>query len=333
MTLPSSDDVNELDLSDHVHKVGEHYEAIGEYADLWLGELTTQSGAKPRVAIKVLRGGSMGRPSFSDKLNKDLQGHGLVWRQFHHPNIANFLGLAFNCGAMPALILEYYPKGNIIDFSKKNSASNETKLRLIKEIALGIKYLHEFSPPVIHGDIRGANVLIDAGGHAVLADYGLAFIIESSEFTSVKTAGTCRWTAPEVMGSSEDDDSADSRPLFTLSSDIFAYAMTIIEVFTEQMPFASKKNDSSVIFAVLDRKRPEIPEYLQENKIVADLLGRCWDHSPSKRPSAAEVCEILSFPNTKHLVPLWTGIRFSPSTYAHWILQWSKRFFAQLWPF
>ena len=50
------------------------------------------------------------------------------------------------------------------------------------------------------------NLLIDNKGHAVVADYKLASIIDSSEFTSDKTAGTCRWTASENMNLPNNDD-------------------------------------------------------------------------------------------------------------------------------
>jgi hypothetical protein len=75
----------------------------------------------------------------------------------------------------------------------------------------------------------------------VLCDYGLAFIIVGSEFTSVKTAGTCRWASPEVMNPpelanlSEDDveeikDTSDPVVFFTKASDIYAFAMLATEV-------------------------------------------------------------------------------------------------------
>jgi len=78
-------------------------------------------------------------------------------------------------------------------------------------------------------------VLIDGDGYPRICDYGLAFIIEPSEFTSIKTAGACRWTAPEIMNPPEDVVSMDeSLALFTNESDVYAFAMTVIEVI---MPF------------------------------------------------------------------------------------------------
>jgi serine/threonine protein kinase len=79
--------------------------------------------------------------------------------------------------------------------------------------------------------------LIDEQGHAHLADYGLVFIIESSDFTSIKTAGTCRWTAPEIMNPPEEDPTEEEVDIddelgasFTMSSDVYAFSMTVIEV-------------------------------------------------------------------------------------------------------
>ena len=74
-------------------------------------------------------------------------------------------------------------------------------------------------------------MLIDEGGNPRLCDCGLAFIIEPSEFTSIKTAGACRWTAPEIMNPPEDAMSSNtSFALFTKESDVYAFGMTALEV-------------------------------------------------------------------------------------------------------
>ena len=96
-------------------------------------------------------------------------------------------------------------------------------------------YLHTLELPVIHGDLRGvrelkalmcivlrevlnqANVLVDDEGNAVIADYQLVYVGNSGNVISYEPA---RWMAPEL---SEDSD-------YTEATDIFAFAMTIIEV-------------------------------------------------------------------------------------------------------
>jgi serine/threonine protein kinase len=76
-----------------------------------------------------------------------------------------------------------------------------------------------------------SNILVDEEGLPRICDYGLAFILEPSEFSSIKTAGACRWAAPEIMDPPEDVKSAnDSIALFTKESDIYAFSMTALEV-------------------------------------------------------------------------------------------------------
>jgi len=136
-------------------------------------------------------------------------------------------------------------------------------------------------------------VLVDEDGRPRICDYGLAFIIEPSEFTSIKTAGACRWTAPEIMSPPEDSTNDDSGALFTKESDIYAFAMTALEIFTGKIPFSQKKNDSSVIFSVLDGVRPELPPFLIEKEDLGVLVQECWAQKPSQRPTSRAVTERL----------------------------------------
>jgi serine/threonine protein kinase len=279
-----------MDLSQRVVLVGSHYVAIGEHADLWIGDMSNK-----KVAVKVLRGGSSSNPDFLDKFKQRLEKEARVWRSLEHPNVSEFYGLAFNFGYMPALILPFYGHGNVVDYVRNKD--NTAKLDMVKQIAAGLKYLHE--KLVVHGDLRGANVLVDSTSCARICDYGLAFIIEPSEFTSVKTAGACRWTAPEIMNPAESPQDAsvndsESPPLFTEKSDIYAFGMTILEIFTGKIPFSQKKNDSSVIFHVLDGGRPELPIFLKEQEILRKLIQNCWDKDPDNRPTSRAVCEILA---------------------------------------
>jgi len=164
----------------------------------------------------------------------------------------------------------------------------------VRQIARGLEYLHDHS--VVHGDLRGANILVDQDGCARICDYGLAFIIEPSEFTSIKTAGACRWTAPEIMNpaeSAQNANAADALPLFTKSSDIYAFGMTMLEIFTGKIPFSQKKNDSSVIFYVLEGGRPELPDFLKNEDSLRSLVQECWASDPDARPTSRAVHDIL----------------------------------------
>ena len=278
-----------LDLSNNVRKIGTHYIAIGDHADVWGGELVN-SNRRQKVAVKVLRG-AINRPRFVENLKRDLEARGRIWAAFQHDHIVPFHGFALDFGVLPSLILDFYPNGNINEFLKKHSTDNNQKFTLTCEIASGMRYLHRLSSPVVHGDIRGANILISADGHAALTDYGLAHIIDNSNFTTTKIVGPARWMAPELSDPS--DDQATEAPLFTTESDVFAFAMTIVEVFTESLPFRERKRDSAVLFAIIAGKRPELPASIREQGL-ANLIQKCWDQHPELRPTADEICKELN---------------------------------------
>jgi len=208
---------------------------------------------------------------------------------------------------VPALVLPFYGNGTIIEYVKEKD--NKTKLDMVGQIAQGLDYLHEQS--VVHGDLRGSNVLIDGDGCPHICDYGLALIIEPSEFTSINTAGVYRWTAPEILDPPVDATSAnDSLSLFTTKSDVYAFAMTVIEIFTGKIPFDQKKNDSSVIFAVLTGGRPDLPAFLKEQKGLGELVQECWNKEPGRRPTSREVTKRLSVGTRETNAPLGVGNPF-----------------------
>jgi len=275
-----------LDLSQRVILQGTHYIGIGEHADLWIGIMSGQ-----KVAVKLLRGGSSSNPDFLLKFKERLEHEAHIWHHLQHRNVSEFYGIAFNFGYMPALILPFYGNGTVVDYANKKD--DETKKDLVRQISEGLEYLHEQS--VVHGDLRGSNVLMDGDEQPRICDYGLAFIIEPSEFTSIKTAGACRWTAPEIMNPPENTTSTnETLALFTKESDIYAFAMTALEIFTGKIPFSQKKNDSSVIFAVLDGGRPELPPSLTKQESLAGLVQECWDQDPGRRPTSRAAHERLS---------------------------------------
>ncbi|KIJ50735.1 hypothetical protein M422DRAFT_159283, partial [Sphaerobolus stellatus SS14] len=66
-------------------------------------------------------------------------------------------------------------------------------------IAKGISYLHENN--IIHGDIRGVNILVFEDGTSHVTDFGLSRILKESisGLTTSNFAGCTRWMAPELF--------------------------------------------------------------------------------------------------------------------------------------
>lgn len=234
----------------------------------------------------------------------------------NHENIVPLLGVTsdFDRPYTPCLVTPYYINGNIISYLKTQPAVN--KLALLAQVAAGLSYLHSIS--IIHGDVKGSNILINDNSVAVISDFGLSNVIQASvsttgspsepsrsyphfdhdhhetweaeKFNPVTTDGW-RWKAPELMVAYLNETYT---LLMSEAIDIYAFAMTAIEILTASIPFSHIKSDASVIVSVVAGGRPKRDRSLSIKDEIWVMLERCWDVEPSRRPSMAAVYGIIN---------------------------------------
>ncbi|KAE9385809.1 kinase-like protein [Gymnopus androsaceus JB14] len=127
---------------------------------------------------------------------------------------------------------------DVMTYLRKNPTHN--RHTVVSIIAAGLSYLHMRDPPILHGDIRGANILISDDFHCCLADFGLTVVISDSRAlsnaTSGMTKGTARWMAPELI-----IPKTSAKPTNNTSRDVYAFGCTILEILTLRLPFTIKK--------------------------------------------------------------------------------------------
>lgn len=80
---------------------------------------------------------------------------------------------------------------------------------------------------IVHGDLKGANILVNEQGEAALADFGLSSVIAfaGEATTSTFNGGSVRWMAPELLFTSPHDGTQKTR-----ASDTYSYGSVILEV-------------------------------------------------------------------------------------------------------
>ncbi|KAJ7598718.1 hypothetical protein C8J56DRAFT_172549 [Mycena floridula] len=137
--------------------------------------------------------------------------------------------------------------------------------------------------------VHKANVLVQDNLRCCLADFGLSSMAASLSLRASSTGdskGSIRWLAPEFFVSS-----GDRNHLKSTSRDIYAFACTILEVYTGHHPFLEHKIDPPVIHDVLAGQRPPRPPELNDD--LWTLTQACWQQDPDRRPSARKVMRFL----------------------------------------
>ncbi|KAF5373016.1 hypothetical protein D9758_001463 [Tetrapyrgos nigripes] len=270
-----------------ITREGQHPITGGGFADIWKGRRNGRL-----VCLKVLR--IFTSSSDRSKLFKDLSNEVLIWKQLHHQHILPLYGVNMELFQPSYCIISpWMSNGDIGSFLRKSASESsvDRKIGLITEIAEGLNYLHGLDPPVIHGDIKGSNVLISDDLHCRLADFGLSMIETQTQSHSITSSannrGSIRWLAPELIN----PDSVHTDLAGSKTRDIYAFACTIVEVLTGRPPFPEYKMDLHVMIQVLKGNRPARPSDCSDE--VWTLIQRCWSERLTERLSAVEVVKAL----------------------------------------
>ncbi|KAI6107806.1 kinase-like domain-containing protein, partial [Pisolithus croceorrhizus] len=158
----------------------------------------------------------------------------------------------------------------------------------LEDIASGLYYVHSHDlGPIVHGDLKGLNVLVSSDRRALLSDFGLSTPNTPTSSMSVDTprGGSCRWIAPELL---------DDCPAST-ASDVWAFGMTTLELFTRTVPFPDCHGSGNVFGRFKKGKLPPRPTGESTQFRLTDALWNvctsCWESGPSLRPKMKSILE------------------------------------------
>ena len=146
--------------------------------------------------------------------------------RLRHPNILDVYDFGEFEGT-PYMIVEYVPGGSLADRLAKGVLDQPTALNFLRGIAAGLDYAH--SNGVVHRDVKPANVLLTTSDTPVLADFGLAKLMQGSSLKSMTgvTTGTPAYMSPEQVTGSHVGPAADR----------YALASIAYEMLTGVIPF------------------------------------------------------------------------------------------------
>ncbi|KAJ7883482.1 kinase-like domain-containing protein [Mycena olivaceomarginata] len=182
--------------------------------------------------------------------------------------------------------------GHIMKFLAAKKPTTTKRLSLILDIALGLQYLHK--QKIVHGDLKGANILVTPSHRACIADFGVSSIVKAitvrfTHTTAKKGGGTANYLAPELFRGDQNH----------FGSDVYAFSCVSYEMMTGNVPFYDSPNEMAVMFKVIVGDRPSRP--MSYSAPVLDglwaLMQKCWAQDAQMRPMAAEIVEQLVGPS------------------------------------
>src|SRR6184192_3110428 len=136
--------------------------------------------------------------------------------RLRHPNIVDVYDFGEFQGTL-YMIVEYIPGGSLAGKMSQEMLDQQTTLRYLRGIAAGLDYAHGHG--VVHRDVKPANVLLAADDSPVLADFGLAKLMQGSSLKSMTgvTTGTPAYMAPEQVTGHQVGPAADRYSLATIA--------------------------------------------------------------------------------------------------------------------
>ncbi|CAE6424099.1 unnamed protein product, partial [Rhizoctonia solani] len=219
-----------------------------------------------------------------------------LWQGLRHPHVVQFFGASPRYSPNAFIVSQYLANGNALMYLKRHPRADRAKLA--RETAVGMEYLHSMG--IIHGDLKAANVLITDTGSAALADFGLSEVKQDSSSRAHVTdnvSGSPRYLSPERW-----------RGVLNKASDVYAWAMTTLEIFTEQPPFGYI-NGIDIIYhlVVREKQRPDRPEpEIGLARGLTDdiwfLITKAWDQDSQLRPTFKQLS--LLFPQDSNVEPM-----------------------------
>jgi TolB-like protein/tetratricopeptide (TPR) repeat protein len=216
-----------------------------------------------------------------------------------HPNIVPVLSTGIT-GDIPYYTMPYVRGASLR--TRMNEApplGRRPALAILRDVARALQYAH--AEGVVHRDIKPENVLL-SGDQAVVTDFGIAKAISvartsaapevatgtESGFTLTQagvSVGTPAYMSPEQVAG----DPVDNR------TDIYAWGLVAYELLASGHPFAGLTTAAQLMAAQLSQQPSPLEERAPDiSPLVADVVMRCLEKNPDKRPgSAAQVLEVL----------------------------------------
>eukprot|EP01012_Entosiphon_sulcatum_P043272 TRINITY_DN5750_c0_g1_i1.p1 TRINITY_DN5750_c0_g1~~TRINITY_DN5750_c0_g1_i1.p1 ORF type:complete len:730 (+),score=80.00 TRINITY_DN5750_c0_g1_i1:41-2230(+) len=243
----------------------------GGAAEVYLG-MNVDSGEL--IAVKQVL-----RSQFTESQVRELEQEVSLLRSLAHRHIVKYIGTDRSNPACFTVLLEFVPGGSVASLLSKFGPFCESVIRHYMEQTLsGLQYLHKMG--IIHGDIKGGNLLLAEDGTIKLADFGMAHLLFKTGVNTQEVFGTILWMAPEIT----------RQEAATVKADIWSLGCTVIEMATAKLPWHERHfdNPNQAFLAIATCTEPPKCTAAITPKLQS-LLDICLRLEPGQRHSCDQL--------------------------------------------
>ncbi|KAM9311381.1 tyrosine-protein kinase Fes/Fps [Gastrophryne carolinensis] len=258
----------------------EHEEVIlgerigrGNFGEVFSGRLRADNTP---IAVKTCR--ETLPPDLKDKFLSEAR----ILKQYSHPNIVKLIGVCTQKHPI-YIVMELVQGGDFLTFLRNEGPRLKTKelIRMSDNAAAGMEYLE--SKRCIHRDLAARNCLVTEKNVLKISDFGMSR--EEADGVYSSTGGMkqipVKWTAPEALNYGR----------YSSESDVWSFGILLWEAFSlGAVPYASMNNQQTRE-AIEQGTRLQAPDNCPDD--IYQLMLRCWEYDPRKRPSFSTVHQEL----------------------------------------
>ncbi len=127
---------------------------------------------------------------------------GELLRRIHHPHVPRLYDRGWRQGPlgmpMPYLVMEWVEGVPLYEWARRHAPGASQMMRVLAQVAWALDATHGVEG--LHRDVKGENVLVREGGHAMLVDFGVGHLKGARTLThDLLPPGTLEYRSPEAL--------------------------------------------------------------------------------------------------------------------------------------